>query len=191
MEIDVYKGNENIFLILTGIGGSTKGFQNKYVNLSRKINEKYGFTAFVVSTESGVWNDERKYFDKVINEVSSYINMMKINVKKIFAMGTSAGANLLIHNAHRYNAIKKILAINFLFNVNYNLFQDFIKEYEGMATLIVGERDSSYTFFDILNKYKSERIRVISIPNADHNFADMLNTYLELPEKYLFKDDMK
>ena len=101
-------------------------------------------------------------------------------------MGSSGGASLLIHNSHRDERIKKILAINFVFNINYNLFNDFIKAYKGEATLIIGEKDESFKFLEIIKKFEQKNITIEAIPNADHYFTGMLDEYIALPQKFLY-----
>ena len=56
MNIDVYKGNEKALLILTGIGGSTKGYKDKYVTIASQINQKIWCNGLCCCC--GIWSVE-------------------------------------------------------------------------------------------------------------------------------------
>lgn len=188
MNIDFYKGNNRVFLILTGTGGSTKGYQNKYVTIANKINKVHGFTVYVVEIESGMWRHEKEYFDNIIKKIDEHSQLENIKIINIYAMGTSFGGSLLIHNSHRDPRIKKVLAINFVFHVNIHLFFDFCKHYNGEASLIIGKKDATFQFANMIKSYVGDRFRVITINKADHHFTNMLDEYIKLPENYLFDD---
>ena len=58
-------GNDKAFVILTGLGGSTDGFGNKYSRIAEYVQSDYGFPAFIVPTPKDVWEKKERFFDEV------------------------------------------------------------------------------------------------------------------------------
>lgn len=175
IEMAYYKAGKNCLLILTGIGGTTKGFQNKYEKIAKQVVGKYNYSVIVATSPKGSWQHTKANLDyimSVINE-NEYHN--------IFAMGSSAGANILLMHAYEFPQIKKILAINPVLNVNLHKINNGIEFFNGNVFLICGEDDMSNKFKEIVNK----KAKTITIPNADHNFTNQFKVYIKLYE-YLF-----
>ena len=175
IEIEFYSAGKNLLLILTGIGGTTKGFQNKYEKIAKQVVQKYNYSVIVATSPKGSWQHTKEnlaYIMSVVNKKEFY---------NIFAMGSSAGANILLMHAYEFPKIKKILAINPILNINLHKINNGIELFNGKTILICGEKDMSNKFIGIVNK----KANTITIPNADHNFTNQLNDFIEL-YKYLF-----
>ena len=175
IEVEFYSAGKNLLLILTGIGGTTKGFQNKYEKIAKQVVEKYNYSVIVATSPKGSWQHTKENLDYIMTVVN------KKEFHNIFAMGSSAGANILLMHAYEFPKIKKILAINPILNINLHKINNGIDLFNGKTTLICGEDDMSNKFKEIVNK----KAKTITIPNADHNFTNQLKVYIKLYE-YLF-----
>ncbi len=60
MQNDGAKGD--VFLILTGLGGSADGFGNKYGRICDFVRKEYGFSAFVVQTPQDILERKEAFF---------------------------------------------------------------------------------------------------------------------------------
>lgn len=170
IEIEFYSAGKNLLLILTGIGGTTKGFQNKYEKIANQVVEKYNYSVMVATSPKGSWQHTKANLDYIMSVVN------KNEYHNIFAMGSSAGANILLMHAYEFPQIKKILAINPVLNVNLHKINNGIEFFKGNVILICGEDDMSNKFKEIVDK----KAKTITIPNADHNFTNQLNNFIEL-----------
>ena len=65
-----------------------------------------------------------------------------------------------------------------------------IKAFEGVSTLIIGERDKNITLGRLIERDQeaSGFTHVAIFPGADHNFTGILNAFIELPFTYLFSE---
>ena len=86
---------DDVFLILTGLGGSVEGFDNKYGRICESVQKEYGFSAFVVQTPQDVWERKDAFFEET---AANYIQ----NRRRVYIMGVSAGASIALWYAARY-----------------------------------------------------------------------------------------
>lgn len=55
---------DDVFLILTGLGGSADGFGNKYGHICDFVQKDYGFSTFVVQTPQDIWERKNTFLKK-------------------------------------------------------------------------------------------------------------------------------
>ena len=114
------------------------------------------------------------------------MNFIKEKYKgKIYTMGTSGGANIILMHAHKYPQIKKILAINPVLNINFYKIKNGINQFDGNITMICGENDLSSSFCKIIKN----NVKTFILKNIDHNFSNHLEDFINLPFKYLFTNE--
>ncbi len=182
IEIEFYEKGKDFLLIFTGIGGTTKGFQNKYETIAKQVMKTYNFSVAVATTPSGSFYSLKENMQQVMNALFERIKDKDCN---IFVMGTSAGANIVLSFSYLFPQIKKVLAINPVMNVNFHLIEKGIKEFTGdKINVVFGEKDPSSKWAPLLPK--SNILETYILPNIDHEFRDNLQTFIELPKKYLF-----
>lgn len=189
IEIDFYKGtNNNVVLIITGIGGSTKGYENKYLNMAQNIVENYKYSVFVATTPTGSWKHPKENIEYITNYIHNKISK-KNSHYNINVISNSAGATFMLWHAHEFKKIKKIVAINPVLNVNFHLVEKGMQQFKGdFCKVIIGEKDYSFKFTPLLNKINN--IQIVTLPNIDHNFTNNLNTFIEIPNKHLFLNEI-
>ena len=166
-------------LIITGIGGTTKGYKNKYEKIARNVIKRYNFSVVVATSPFGSWLHTEQNLDYIMN----YIKSKRNGDYKVYAMGNSAGANILLWHSHKFSQIKKVLAVNPVMNINIHLLkklQDTTKEIK----IVFGEKDISSKFAKLIPLNTNVNVEIL--PNIDHNFTDKLYTFIDLPNNYLF-----
>lgn len=182
IEIEFYPAGKDIFLVLTGIGGTVKGYQNRYEKIAKEITDKYNFSIVIATTPHGSWEHPKENLDFIFDFIRSKRNDTNF---KIYAMGHSAGGTFLLWHAFEFPEIEKILCINPVLNINLHKTQIGIESYKGSEiNIVVGELDASNYFAGLIDKLS--KVKVYHLPNIDHNFTNALDTFIDLPHKYLF-----
>ena len=101
------KGNSRVVVIKAGLGGDYSGYENKYLQISRILNEKYGVTVICIS------NPEENYpetYDADI--IASVISEVGIEIPEISLVGVSNGANKGLKLAADTLTVKHLLLVN-------------------------------------------------------------------------------
>ncbi|MDO5332213.1 MAG: hypothetical protein Q4E99_05985, partial [Bacillota bacterium] len=108
----VINGNDTLFLIKTGLGGEIYGYENKYLDIARQVNDTYGYTIIVCSNPSGS--------EMSLKNLMYFVDYINPNFKEIYYMGHSNGALIGAWEAYKYPKIKKLLLINGPLNYNFH-----------------------------------------------------------------------
>lgn len=180
MQIDYYCAGKDCFLIFTGLGGDTKGYENKYVKIAEEITQKYGFTVFVAAVPKDLWSHPQEVFAEAVENVLS-----KCAPEKIYVMGSSAGASLAIWYSHLYPKIEKVLAVNPVLNLNYHRTKEGIQKFTGEKMFVeVGELDPCAMWVGALPEKDNVHTEVLK--GVDHVFKGRTEEFIALPPKTLF-----
>lgn len=83
LQIDEYPAGEDCLIILTGLGGDTRGYNDKYVKIAGNTVEKHNFTVYVAGVPSYCWEKPKAVFDGVMQYVLSRSAPEKDNVEKL------------------------------------------------------------------------------------------------------------
>ena len=178
---EFYPAGEDVLLILTGVGGNAAGYENKYVKIAENAVKKHGFSVCVAPTPTGIWERPKEHFESVLHFLSGKTG----GSGKIYAMGNSAGATLLIWYSCLFPQIQRVLAVNPVLNINLDRANGGVKNFNGeKIEIAAGERDASHTFSQCLRK--SDKVTVTVFAGADHNFTGKTDLFISLPEKFLF-----
>ncbi len=176
-----YDGGKDVVLIITGIGGSTVGYKNKYDIMAKNIVQQTNCSVLIATSPQGTWLHIKENLIQIINKI---IEIKQTEQCNIYAFGHSAGANTLLLSAYLYPQIKSIVAVNPVMNINISQLIDGIKNFNDKATIIFGEKDSSSKFACLIPQ--KENTKTIVLPNVDHYFTDNLELFISLPLNYLF-----
>ncbi|MDE6373347.1 MAG: alpha/beta hydrolase, partial [Clostridia bacterium] len=137
IKIDYYPAGEDCLLIFTGLGGDTKGYENKYVKIAETAAAKYGFSTFVAGVPPDCWARPQEVFATAVEYVLS-VKPPRI----VYVMGSSAGASISLWYSHSYPQIKRVLAINPVLNLNFHRTREGLEKFAGDKTSVVcGEFD--------------------------------------------------
>ena len=182
IDIEFYEGGKDVLVIFTGIGGTTKGYQNKYEKIAKYITTDFHFSVFVATTPSGSWLTLKENLQYVLNYVFEKLNCENLN---IYVMGSSAGANIVLSFSYLFPQIKKILAINPVMNVNFHWIEKGIKNFKGECLhVVIGGNDPSSKWEGLLTE--TEKLNLTILPNIDHEFQNNLQVFINLPKQFLF-----
>lgn len=180
IEYSYYDGGKDVVLIITGIGGSPLGYENKYDIMAKDIVKNKNCSVLIATSPQGSWLHTKENLDNIINKIIEIKQTDKVN---IYAFGHSAGGNILLLNSYHYPQIKKIVAVNPVMNINLPRLFDGIKFFSGNITIIFGEKDFSSQFASLVPKQAN--INTVILPNIDHYFTNNLHLFISLPLKYL------
>ena len=177
MQNDGAKGD--VFLILTGLGGSADGFGNKYGRICDFVRKEYGFSAFVVQTPQDIWERKEAFFEEIAaNAIQGR--------RRVYLMGVSAGASLAWWFSAHYPQIRRVLCVNPVLNLNLHLTIAGVCNFCGeKMTIVLGEKDPSAKWTKVMPQ--RENVQTYIFPAADHVFSGMLDEFIALPKRFLFE----
>jgi hypothetical protein len=66
----IVNGEKDVLLIIVGINGSVKGYDNKYIKIAEKANKDHNNTVFIISNDLCNWNIPKNYFNAIMNYVT-------------------------------------------------------------------------------------------------------------------------
>ena len=178
--------DKNALVIVVGMNGSLFGHENKYLKIAETASEQYGYTVFVFHNPASNWDIKDNGFSSVMSTVSE--NMAENYEVSYF--GFSAGASFAMFHAWKYPQIKRMLLVNPPLMVDFPKALRGIKAFEGVSTLIIGERDKNITLGRLIERDQeaSGFSHVIIFPKADHSFSEMLTEFISLPFTFLFNE---
>ena len=103
-QIAIVKGSTTMLFIKGGSGSTYYGYNNKYLDIARTINEKYGLTVAVSSN---------KLFSRIDlkAELESVLTALNTHHQVLFA-GVSSGAVVAIEQSPDIYDLQKLLLIN-------------------------------------------------------------------------------
>lgn len=184
MQIDFYPAGKDCVLIFTGLGGDTKGYENKYVRLADEITAKSGFSVFVAGVPADVWSHPQDVFERAVSCVTA-----KLSPEKIYVMGSSAGASIAVWYSHLYPQIKKVLAVNAVLNLNYHRTREGIEKFAGEKMFVrTGGLDPCAVWINLLPQ--KQNLSVELLKDIDHVFSGKTEEFISLPIKTLFEHNV-
>lgn len=178
--------SDKVVLIMTGIGGSENGYDDKYVKIAENVNNKYKASVFIFATPPESWGKGDERVNCAITEVNEKLLECGITEYELYCMGISAGGAFLGAYAYRYARIKKLLLVNPVIQINYNHLLNGLENTTSDITIVFGELDPSYKYSFMLDSVKRENVKIITVPTADHRFSgkENIDLFIKLPETF-------
>lgn len=182
IDYGIIKGNNIIIFIKAGQNGSMYGYRNKYLNIAKNINNKYGYTVICSSNPF----DGNNPMDNAMEVIEEYTKNNKISDYVIYYMGHSNGGIIGAWYGVKYPEIKRMLLINTPLMYNFYKTKEGIMNFNGESLVMVyGEFDQSYMYIELLNRLESDKFKVKIIKGQNHDFSNDITEFIELPDKYL------
>ena len=179
IEYGIIKGNNDVFLIKTGLNGNIYGYENKYIKMARKINDTLGASVIVSSSLSNI--NEENLLEADMNYIKS-----KFDVDEIYAFGFSKGAYILLSYAHKYKEIKRVMGVNPPLMYNLHIIIEGIRKFNKESLfLIATSLDPTYKYLDLVKEIKNKKMKIIELKNIDHEFSGYIDEFISLPFKYM------
>ena len=152
-------GNEKVLFVKCGQGGSVYGYDNKYLDLAWRINEKYGYSVFV----SEIADDGREAFEREMGIVKGLIG----KDCKIYYLGISKGGLLGLWHGASDPSIEKMITVNAPLMINFhNKTRPSAMAFgRKRLTMVYGTLDPSYKFVPFIAPFANAWV----IEGADHN----------------------
>ena len=175
MKIGYVLGSKKVLYIKCGQGGSMYGYQNKYLNIARHINEKYGYSVFV----SEIKSDDREAYEQEMEIIESLLG----DGCEIYSLGVSRGGLLIIWHGQYNPLVKKMATVNAPLMINFhNRTRPAIRSISGdKLTMIYGTEDPSYKFVPFVESI----VRVRIVEGANHHLVGGGVSLLEIVEELL------
>ena len=170
-------GSERVLFIKTGQGGSIYGESDKYLNLAREINERYGMSIFVSATDC----DSECIYQSEMELVKQKV---KIEDYDMYYLGVSKGGLIGIWYAKGTPVLRNILTVNAPLMINfYSKSLPAIKTLGDKLTMIYGDLDPSFKYLPFIEKHT----RVETLNGADHNLCGSPKSIREVALEWLEK----
>lgn len=178
--------SDTILLIVPGVDGSVNGYEDKYIRMADKIQDKHGVAVVRIANPfitSFHWESNPRRILDYIKANSKAITGSN-ETPRIKVLAHSAGASIIARIAHEYEDIAEILLVNPAQKLGGDSIRHGLKETNAKVTIIFGEKDPSVSFSEPL---QGDGHSVVVLKGVDHNFSgDFLSLYIDLPQEYLF-----
>lgn len=166
-QIAIVKGSTTMLFIKGGSGSTYYGYNNKYLDIARTINQKYGLTVAVSSN---------KLFSKIDlkAELQSVFTALNTHYQVLFA-GVSSGAVVAIEQSPDIYDLQKLLLINPPITISLPKIKRALEaKKDATFNFVFGSNDPTYRFLPLLDNVKSQSsINLKMVEGADHNFKGM------------------
>ncbi len=150
-----------------GSGSTCYGYNNKYQDIARTINEKQGLTVTVSSN---------KLFSKIDPkaELESVFTVLNTHHQVLFA-GVSSGAVATIEQSLDIYDLQKLLLINPPITISLPKIKRSLEAMKGACfNFAFGSNDPSYRFLPLFDNVKFQSpINLKIVEGAVHNFKGM------------------
>lgn len=182
IDYGIVEGNNTIIFIKPGQDGSLYGYQNKYIKMAKRLNEKYGCSIIASSNPY----DGNNPLDNAMEIIEDYAK--RFANYKIYYLGYSNGALIGAWFGTKYSKIKRMALVNGPLMFNYHKTKEGALSFQGETiSFIYGEYDQSIGYIDLLKNIESNKIKVFVEERQDHHFSMNEEEFLKIPEKYLFE----
>lgn len=173
-QIAIVKGSTTMLFIKGGSGSTYYGYNNKYLDIARTINEKYGLTVTVSSNKLFSVIDLKAEFQSVFTALNNHYQVL-------FA-GVSSGAVAAIEQSPDIYDLQKLLLINPPFTISLPKVKKSLEaKKDATFNFVFGSNDPTYRFLPLLDNVKSQStINLKMVEGADHNFKGMEKEFKEL-----------
>lgn len=183
IQYGIINGSNTIVFIKPGQDGTLVGYKDKYYNLAKYINKKYGYTVICSN------NPYDKIHDPLIDAmevIESFVQHMNYSDYVIYYYGNSNGSVIGASYAHNYPSIKRMLLINSPLFINFHRLKDGVENFNGEKIVFVyGELDPSYKFVGLLDLLNQHKLSYYIINGEDHNLSNGSVRLEDLVDNYL------
>ena len=176
LEYGVINGNENIFFIKCGAGGSIHGYEDKYLRMARRINDTSGATVICSSYPYPSDDCLLEYDVTLINKFISKFNFSGT----LNFIGASRGAYVGITYFSKRLDFSNMLFINMPLMINFHKSVEALIELtESRVIFAYGGCDPSVSYIPYLRLYHSD---IVTVDGADHTFSGMIDDFIALSD---------
>ena len=168
--------SEQVTLIKSGRGGTSRGYDDKYIKMAHRIHARTG--GWVICASNPVGADDSSLLDQAV--IAQITDGMSSPALSLF--GGSNGAYQALMLATRVPVRRLVL-------VNMPLMLNFHKTCRALQVLdrtekhfVYGSLDPSFSYLPFLERRAYPSTEILRIEGADHNFTDRLDEYIALSD---------
>ena len=182
IDYGIVEGNNIIVFIKAGQNGSLYGYQNKYIKMAKRLNQKYGCSVICSSNPF----DGNNPLDNAMVIIEDYAK--RFDDYKIYYLGYSNGALIGAWFGAKYPKIKRMALVNGPLMYNLHKTKEGALSFKGESiNFIYGEHDQSIGYIELLKSIENDKIKVFIEEGQDHHFSKSEEDFQQIPEKYLFQ----
>lgn len=182
IDYGIVEGNNIIVFIKAGQNGSLYGYQNKYIKMAKRLNQKYGCSVICSSNPF----DGNNPLDNAMTIIEDYAK--RFDDYKIYYLGYSNGALIGAWFGIKYPKIKRMALVNGPLMYNLYKTKEGALSFKGESiNFIYGEYDQSIGYVELLKSIENDKIKVFIEEDQDHHFSKSEEDFQKIPEKYLFE----
>lgn len=182
IDYGIVEGNNIIVFIKAGQNGSLYGYQNKYIKMAKRLNQKYGCSVICSSNPF----DGNNPLDNAMVIIEDYAK--RFADYKIYYLGYSNGALIGAWFGVKYPKIKRMALVNGPLMYNLHKTKEGALSFKGESiNFIYGEHDQSIGYIELLKSIENDKIKVFIEEGQDHHFSKSEEDFQQIPEKYLFQ----
>ena len=182
IDYGIVEGNNIIVFIKTGQNGSLYGYQNKYIKMAKRLNQKYGCSVICSSNPF----DGNNPLDNAMVIIEDYAK--RFDDYKIYYLGYSNGALIGAWFGVKYPKIKRMALVNGPLMYNLHKTKEGALSFKGESiNFIYGEHDQSIGYIELLKSIENDKIKVFIVEGQNHHFSKSEEDFQQIPEKYLFQ----
>ena len=175
VDYSIVWGNGKIVFIKAGAGGSARGFQDKYITMTDRINKRMGATVICASNPCV---PHKGLDEEVIRWAISEKGFADF---KVYFVGASDGAYKNLSLAKKFPQTVKILAINASY-ITVEGLVDKLKDLSNVdKVLVCGTKDvDSMAYVEPIQTAVLPKLTIQLVEGADHKFVGMLDEFISL-----------
>ena len=182
IDYGIVEGNDTIVFIKAGQNGSLYGYQNKYIKMAKRLNQKYECSVICSSNPF----DGNNPLDNAMEVIEDYAK--KFDDYKIYYLGYSNGTLIGAWFGIKYPKIKRMALVNGPLMYNLYKTKEGALSFKGESiNFIYGEYDQSIGYVELLKSIENDKIKVFIEEGQDHHFSKSEEDFQKIPEKYLFE----
>lgn len=182
IDYGIVEGNNIIVFIKAGQNGSLYGYQNKYIKMAKRLNQKYECSVICSSNPF----DGNNPLDNAMVIIEDYAK--RFDDYKIYYLGYSNGALIGAWFGVKYPKIKRMALVNGPLLYNLHKTKKGALSFKGESiNFIYGEYDQSIGYIELLKSIENDKIMVFVEEGQDHHFSKSEEDFQQIPEKYLFQ----
>lgn len=177
VEYGYVSGNNKVVYIKSGMGGSYQGYENKYLRIARRVNEKCGCSVVCVSNPVPLPTVvDHTILEKLIRDHDIY------NPELLF-FGHSNGCIKGLELGMSGIPFSKMILVNMPLMINFHKTVQCINAMsETNIVTVYGEKDPSYRYIPFLETKNLRNVEILKVAGADHNFKGMMEKFIELSD---------
>ena len=177
IDFGVKAGNKKIVFIKAGLGGNLFGYDDKYLKIAHRLNERYGCS--IISASNPHDGKLHVASDKAI--IEAYVKEKGIESPELYFFGHSNGGIKGLQLATELT-FRKMLLVNMPLMIDFHKTKKYLSIIpDTKITFVYGELDPSYSYIPFFEG-KFDNLDILKFPGADHNFAGLTDRFISLPD---------